>query len=50
MSDRHAVTVEFVVLVVAPLARPKVGEIRDELDRFDPLDVLEAQFVLAPKP
>src|SRR5215469_1232229 len=49
-SDRHPVTVEFVVLVVAPLAGSEVGEIRDEIDGFDPLDVFEAQFVLAAKP
>jgi hypothetical protein len=39
-----------VVLVVAALASSKVGEIRNELDRFDPFDLFESQFVLAAKP
>src|SRR5215471_15780437 len=50
ISNRHAVAVEFVILVVAPLAGPEVSEILNEIDGFDPLDVFEAQFVLAAKP
>ncbi len=47
-SDRHPVAEELVVLVVAALAGPEIGEVGDELDRRDPLDHLEAELVLAP--
>ena len=50
LSDRHPVTVEFVVLVETALALSDLGEICNKLDRFDPFDLLEAQFVLAAKP
>lgn len=41
-SDRHAVSVEFVILVVATFARAKIGEIVYELNGCNPLDHLEA--------
>jgi hypothetical protein len=39
-----------VIFVIATLAGPKIGEVSHELDRSDPFDHLEAQFVLAAKP
>ena len=46
-SDRHPVTVEFMVLVISALTGAKVGEVMDELDRRDPLYHLEAKFIFA---
>ena len=37
------------VLVVAALASTEVLVVLDELDGFDPLDLLEPEFVLAPE-
>ena len=45
-SNRHAVTIELVVLIIAALASAEVGEVVHELDGRDPLDHLEAQLVL----
>jgi len=36
-----------VVLVVATLTSTETSEIHHKLDRFDPFDLLEAQFILA---
>jgi hypothetical protein len=41
VSDRHPIAIEFVILIIAALARAEIGEIRGELDRRDPLDHLE---------
>src|SRR6185437_5307552 len=49
-SNRHPVAVEFVVLVVAALARAEIGEVMDELDCRDPFDHLEPQLILAAQP
>src|SRR6185436_17603687 len=49
-SDRLAVAVELVILVVAPLACPEVSEVAHEFDRCNPLHHLEAQLVLAAQP
>jgi len=40
-SDRHPITIEFVVLVIAALASTEVGEVVNELDGFDPFDHFE---------
>src|SRR4249919_1084687 len=49
-SDRHAIAVELVVLVVATWSGAQIGVVFDELDLRDPLDHLEAEFVLAAQP
>src|SRR5262245_61189888 len=49
-SDRLAIAVELVVLVVATLPRTQVCEALDELDGLDPLDVLEAQLKFVTQP
>ena len=49
-SNRLPVAVELMVLVVAALARAKVGEIVHELDGRDPFHHLETQLVLATQP
>src|SRR5579883_2211061 len=49
-SNRHTISIEFVIFVIATLAGPKIGEVSHELDRSDPFDHLEAQFVLATQP
>jgi hypothetical protein len=41
-SDRHAVAVEFVILVVAAFTRAKIGKIVHEFDGSNPLDHFEA--------
>jgi len=41
-SNRHTISIELMIFVVAALAGAKVGEIVDKLDRRDPLDHLEA--------
>jgi hypothetical protein len=46
-SNRHSVTVEFVVLIIAAEAGAEIGEVVDELDCRNPLDHLETQLVLA---
>jgi hypothetical protein len=46
-SDRHAIAVKLVILIVATLARPKIGEIAHKFDCGDPFDHLEAKLVLA---
>ena len=38
------------ILVIATLAGSKIGEVSHELDRSDPFDHLEAQFILASFP
>src|SRR5215471_13187630 len=45
-SNRHAIAVELVVLVVATLPRAQVREAFDELDGLNPLHLLEAQLEL----
>src|SRR5215467_1299583 len=47
VSDRHAVSIKLVVIIVTALARPKVGVVVHELDCGDPLHHPEAQLVLA---
>src|SRR5262249_60192550 len=49
-SDRHAIAVEFVVLVIATLPRTQVAEALDELDGLDPLHLFEAQLELIAQP
>src|SRR5262249_5343183 len=46
-SDRHAVSINLVVIIVTALARPKVGVVVHELDCGEPLHHPEAQLVLA---
>ena len=41
-SNRHTVSIELVIFVIAALTGAQVSEIVDELDRRDPLDHLEA--------
>jgi hypothetical protein len=50
VSNRHAVSIEFVILVIATLAGAEVREIVDELDRRDPLDHLEPELVFTAQP
>src|SRR5215469_1568016 len=49
-SDRHAIAVELVVLVVATLPFAQVAEALDELDGLNPLHLLEAQLKLVAEP
>src|SRR5262249_58370574 len=49
-SDRHAIAVELVVLVVATLPRAQVAEALDELDGLNPFHLLEAQLKLVAEP
>src|SRR6185312_16704649 len=49
-SNRHTVSIELMILVIAALSRAEVGEVPNKLDRRDPLDHLEAQLVLTPQP
>jgi hypothetical protein len=49
-SDWHPIPLELVVLVVSALSEPEVGETIHELDRFDPLDLLEADLALISQP
>jgi hypothetical protein len=41
-SNRHTVSIELMIFVIAALTGARVSEIVDELDRRDPLDHLEA--------
>src|ERR1700751_1047800 len=49
-SNRHSITVELVVLIVAALARPEVGKILYQFDSRDPFDHLEPKLVFATEP
>jgi hypothetical protein len=49
-SDWHAIPVEFMIFIVTALPSAKVGKVAHELDRRDPFDHFEAQFVLATEP
>ena len=40
-SDRHTVSIELVIFVIAPLSGPQNCEVAHELDCRDPLDHLE---------
>ena len=46
-SDRDAVAEEFMILVVAAFTGTQIGIVVHELHGLDPLDYLEADFVLA---
>lgn len=46
-SNRHTVSIEFMIFVIPALAGSQVCEIVDELYGFDPFDHLEAQLILA---
>jgi hypothetical protein len=48
MSNRHAVAVEFVVLIVAALPASDTGKIGYEFYSSYPLNLFEAQLVLTP--
>ena len=49
-SDRHAITVELVVLIITALACAEISEVMHEFDRCDPLDHLETQLIFASQP
>ena len=49
-SDRHPVTVEFMIFVVSALTSAKVREVVNELDRRDPLHHLEPELIFAAQP
>jgi hypothetical protein len=49
-SDRHPVTVEFMIFVVPALTSAKVHEIMNELDSRDPFHHLEPKFIFAAQP
>jgi hypothetical protein len=44
-SDRHLVTVELVIFVIAALPSAQVGKIIHKLDRRNPFDHFKPQFV-----
>ncbi len=46
-SDRHAVTVEFMIFVISALPSAKVPEIMNELDRCDLLHHPESELIFA---
>src|SRR6476646_5728338 len=49
-SDRHPVTVEFMIFVISALTGAEVREIMNELNRRYPLHHLEPQLVFAAQP
>lgn len=49
-SNRHVISIEFVIFVIAALAGTQVGKIMYKLDGSDPFNHLEAQLVLASQP
>ena len=49
-SDRHPVTVEFMIFVISALTSAKVCKIMNELDRGDPFHHLEAELIFAAQP
>ena len=50
VSDRHPVTVEFMIFVISALTGAKVRKIMNELDRRDPLHHLEPKLIFAAQP
>ena len=49
-SDRHPVTVEFMIFVVSALTSAKVREIVNELDCCDPFHHFEPELIFAAQP
>ncbi len=49
-SDRLSVAEEFVFLVVSAVAAADLGVVRDQLDSFDPPDLLEPELDLVAQP
>ena len=49
-SDRHPVTVEFMIFVIATLTSAKVCKITNELDSCDPFHHLKAELIFAAQP
>ncbi len=49
-SDRHPVTVEFMIFVISTLTSAKVCKITNELDSGDPFHHLKAELIFAAQP
>jgi hypothetical protein len=48
-SNRFPIAVELMILVVAALTGPKMGEVVDELDRGNPFHLLETELIFTPQ-
>src|SRR6185437_6925300 len=48
--NRHPVTVEFMIFIIAALTSAKVGKITDKLDCRDPFHHLEPKFIFTAQP
>jgi hypothetical protein len=49
-SDRHPVTVEFMIFVISALTSAKICKIMNELDRGDPFHHLKPELIFAAQP